>query len=118
MCAGHSMLCPYTERTGTHCLLARFARGASAIEERFLAAFRARTKRGKGRTARNSAPFLRQGRQDDGARESEADGEQVAKHLRRAQHAVPLRKDKPSITGSTLGHYGSDIAPGSREDER
>jgi hypothetical protein len=35
------MLCPY-EKTPR-----RFARGASAIEERFLAAFRARTDRGK-----------------------------------------------------------------------
>jgi hypothetical protein len=48
-------------------------------------AFRARANRGKSRTARNSA-------QDDGARESGADGEQVAKHLRRAQRAVPLPK--------------------------
>ena len=39
------------------------------------------------------APFLRQGKQDDGARLHEASGGQVAKHVRRAQHATtPARK--------------------------
>ncbi len=46
--------------------------------------FRARMNRGRNRNARNSA-------QDDGARESGADGEQVAKHVRRARCIVPLR---------------------------
>jgi hypothetical protein len=54
-------------------------------------ALRARTNRGKGKGARNSAPFLRQGERDDDAAKYEADREQVAKHLCRAQHAVPLQ---------------------------
>jgi hypothetical protein len=48
MCAGQSMLCPYQKAP------LRFARGASAIEERFLAAFRARKQRARGKNTRNS----------------------------------------------------------------
>jgi hypothetical protein len=40
---------------------------------------RARKKRGKSEGARNSAPFLHQGKQDDDAAKYEADGVQVAK---------------------------------------
>src|SRR5579872_3403629 len=50
----------------------------------------------------------KQRRPEARARESEADGEQVAKHLRRAQHAVPLRrKNRDALFGRDEARWRS-----------
>ena len=70
MFAGHDVSCPYKceERAGRMPALQE-RRVASEIEERsFDCVSRARKPRER-QNARNFAPFLRQGRQDDGARQ-------------------------------------------------
>ena len=67
---------------------------------------------GTAKTRANSAPFVPQGKQDDGGAKYEADGEQVAKHWCRAWHAMPLRRNGDCALLRSTGDAASFEAGG------
>jgi hypothetical protein len=90
ICAGHDVSCPYEETAETR-------EGLPLGGPAFCAKTKARDASRTTMRKAKSPPGWRR------YKSCEADGEQVAKHVRRAQHAMPLRRNGQGERGSDAG---------------